>query len=1232
MGAVTGRVSDDLGSLSVHDHACLICAGGDGPSAAVSTFIEAGLARGERCLYLARQDAPEAVAAALAAHGLDVAAHVRAGRLLVVPFEDACVRNGRFDPHAAAGFLQEAARQSREAGFGVVRVVGEAPWLPEGEADSPLVYEAVLDEFVAAHDALALCQYARDRLPAETLRDAVRSHTKVMADGRLLHNSHRVPPADLLGPGRAERELDRLLANLRDRQSLADRLQEQTVEHQQLLQTSVDAFLRMAMDGTVIETNAAFADMLGYPAEALPGMNVRAFQPQVPSEEVQRKIDEVAAMGADQFELHYRRSDGAPIDVAISAKRIDGPEGPCFVCFCRDVTDRRAMEHALRESERRYRTLLENTELLAVILDAEGRVTFCNEYLLSVTGWSREEILGRNWFELALPEEQRPAVRAAFLYSTPDGPELPARFENDILTRSGDRHTVAWNNTILKGPGGEIIGTASIGVDITNRKQAEAALRDSEERFRELAELLPEIVYEMDERGMLTFVNRLSHEITGYTREDFERGFRAIDLLVEEDRAAGVANIARVMRGGDVGSLEYSARSKDGRVFPVLSRSTVIMRDGRPVGLRGILIDITERKKVEQALRYSEARTRAILQAIPDLIFLQDKAGVYLEYHAADPTLLLIPAETFMGRNMRDVLPAEMREYFEAFDRTAATGETSKVEYPLDLDGVRRHFEARFVPSGEAVLTVVREITERCRAEEALVRARDFHLTLLEEFPSLVWRTDAQGRCDYVNRTWLAFTGRTREQEAGDGWAEGLHPDDRERAMRVHRAAFVARTPFELEYRLRRHDGEYRWVTAMGRPFDDLTGEFAGYVGSCYDITDRKRAEEERRNLEGKIKQTQKLESLGVLAGGIAHDFNNLLTGILGHADLALMELLPDSPAYDSIGHIETAARRAAELTKQLLAYSGKGRFVVSPVNLSTLVEEMGHLLEVSISKKCLIKYQFAVDLPAVDADATQLRQVAMNLIINASEAIGGQSGAITVRTGTVACDRAYLAKTYLDENLPEGTYVFLEVADTGCGMSEATRARIFDPFFTTKFTGRGLGLAAVLGIVRGHRGAIQVDSEPGRGTTFRVLLPASAHRAAAPDTVRIKAPSWRGSGTVLVVDDEDTVCRLATKMLEKAGFTVLTAADGQEGVEVFAEHADEIRAVLLDVTMPRMDGREAFHKLQALRPGIPVILSSGFNEQDATHHLEGSGLVGFVQKPYVMDELLQVLRRALEG
>jgi signal transduction histidine kinase/CheY-like chemotaxis protein len=396
---------------------------------------------------------------------------------------------------------------------------------------------------------------------------------------------------------------------------------------------------------------------------------------------------------------------------------------------------------------------------------------------------------------------------------------------------------------------------------------------------------------------------------------------------------------------------------------------------------------------------------------------------------------------------------------------------------------------------------------------------------------------------------------------------------------------------------------------------------------------ERKWSEDEREKLEAQVKHAQKLESLGVLAGGIAHDFNNLLTGILGNADLGLMSVDASAPAHQALGEIKRTAERAADLSRQMLAYSGRGSFLIETIDLNEVVREMGSLLEVSISKRAALAYELAENLPAVVADATQIRQVIMNLITNASDAIGEADGAITMRTGVRACDRAYLGDTYLDDQLPEGDYVYLEVQDTGCGMDEATVQRIFDPFFTTKFTGRGLGLAAALGIIRGHKGAVEVRSEVGRGTLFRVLLPMSdqpakgRHAAFAAE----ERPEPCG-GTVLVVDDEQAVREVAGRMLEQAGFTVLRAADGFEALSLFGDRRDEIGCVLLDLTMPRKGGEETFRELKEMRPGVRVVISSGYSEQEVAARFAGEDVAGFVQKPYLYSTLVARVGEAVNG
>jgi CheY-like chemotaxis protein len=316
-----------------------------------------------------------------------------------------------------------------------------------------------------------------------------------------------------------------------------------------------------------------------------------------------------------------------------------------------------------------------------------------------------------------------------------------------------------------------------------------------------------------------------------------------------------------------------------------------------------------------------------------------------------------------------------------------------------------------------------------------------------------------------------------------------------------------------------------------------------------------------------------------------------------------------------------------------MLAYSGMGRFLIEPIDVRSVVEEMLQMLAVSISKKIELRLRLAEGLPAIDADGTQIRQIVMNLITNASEAIGEENGVILIRAGAMDCDDSYLETSYIDEDLPAGLYVYLEVTDTGCGMDEETQSKLFEPFFSTKFTGRGLGMAAVLGIVRGHKGAIQVESEVGRGTTFRVLFPASKETAKTVESEIDRGDvKWRGAGTVLLVDDEETIRSLGAQMLKRLGFDVVTAVDGREAVEVYRAHRNRVVCVLLDLTMPRMDGGETFRELRRVRNDLPVILSSGYSEYEVSKRFEGTGVAGFIQKPYEMECLRSKLREVLEG
>ncbi|MDQ7003992.1 MAG: response regulator [Ghiorsea sp.] len=329
-------------------------------------------------------------------------------------------------------------------------------------------------------------------------------------------------------------------------------------------------------------------------------------------------------------------------------------------------------------------------------------------------------------------------------------------------------------------------------------------------------------------------------------------------------------------------------------------------------------------------------------------------------------------------------------------------------------------------------------------------------------------------------------------------------------------------------------------------------------------------------------------------------------------------------PVHDYIEHITQASQKAADLCKQMLAYSGKGKFIIKPVLLSEVVEDMSQLLQVTLAKNIVLRLNLSQQTPAVDADITQMQQIIMNLVINASEAIAENSGAISISTGVMRVDTQYLFSTFVDENLEEGQYVYLEVSDTGCGMSPEVQKKIFEPFFTTKFTGRGLGMAAILGIVRGHGGAIKTYSEEGKGSSFKVLLPCSKHTPISLKPQHKPQPHWHGC--VLVVDDEETIREVASSMLKDMGLKSLTAADGIEGIEVFQQQHQNISVVLLDMTMPRMGGEDAFTEFCRIDPNVKVILSSGYNEQDATNRFAGKGLAGFLQKPYTPQHLSEKL------
>lgn len=542
----------------------------------------------------------------------------------------------------------------------------------------------------------------------------------------------------------------------------------------------------------------------------------------------------------------------------------------------------------------------------------------------------------------------------------------------------------------------------------------------------------------------------------------------------------------------------------------------------------------------------------------------------------------------------------------------------------------------------QGILSSGEDITERRRAEEALRESEERHRRVSEMISDYAYafRVEPNGT---LTREWVIggferITGFTPEESAArGGWSALIYPPDMPIALARSKRLLSGQADVS-EFRIVRKDGEIRWLRDYGQPeWSESEGRVVRIYGAAEDITARKRAEEERLEMERRLLQAQRLESLGLLAGGVAHDFNNLLMVISGNLDLALLDLPASSPIRRSIEDALQAARHAADLTRQLLAYAGKGRFTLARLNLNAFVEENAHLFRTAIPKTVTLSLNLAPNLPAIEADPGQIQQVVMNLLTNAAEAIGDAPGTIFLSTSIVEADAAFLAQSRLPEVPPPGRYVSLEVADSGCGMDEATLERIFEPFFSTKFTGRGLGMSAVAGIVRGHGGAILIQSAVGQGTTVRVLFPAietEAQPKEPPQQGKRVVPRIAPVGnllnrTALVVDDESSVRQVAEWMFRRMGFQTLSAASGPEALDILRRQGP-VSIVLLDLSMPGMDGLTTLAEMRRLMPNLNIILSSGYNEQAVSQRFTRQGEAAFIQKPFEYSALRALVERLL--
>ena len=688
------------------------------------------------------------------------------------------------------------------------------------------------------------------------------------------------------------------------------------------------------------------------------------------------------------------------------------------------------------------------------------------------------------------------------------------------------------------------------------------------------------------------------------------------------------------MENGRIGALALFGRDDSGWVE---------ITSARPIWdlVAAMVGDVFARTQAERRLRDSEEMLQLLIEQAPVSIEIYEPSGSRLLANSewerlwgvVDHDVAVAPF------NILEDSQIKRRGYDRVF-AAAAQGKTVTLKAmkfdpsESDLPGRTRWTDCYVFPvratSGEIrnVIVLQDDVTEQI---ETASRLEVFKHFTDASGQGCAW-SDLKGRIAYANDA-LATILRldSKADLVGRTFLEFYDEPTRARLRQEIQPLVLTGKQWTGELPARRVDGVVVPTLANFFLIRDERGEPLYFAALITDLSERIRAEADRLKLESKIQRAQKLESLGVLAGGIAHDFNNILCGILGGADLALAELGTQHPAREALDILVQSAQRATELCQQMLAYSGGGRFVVEPIDLSEVVENFLQLLQASVVTKAALHCQLAANLPLVEADVTQIRQVLLNLVINASEALGDRPGRISISTNTVTVHPDSPLEGYAGDPPKAGEYVLLKVADGGVGIASEHQARIFDPFFSTKFTGRGLGLAVTLGIVHSHGGAIHVESEVNVGTTFSVLLPSSMCHRKAMQSEPVQT-QWNGGGRVLLIDDELAVRDIARRMLEALKFDVVVAADGHSGVEVFRQHPSDFALAMIDMTMPDLSGEGVFRELRRIRPDIKVILMSGYDEQHTTRRFVGLGLNGFLSKPFRIEDMRAKIREALDA
>ncbi len=887
-------------------------------------------------------------------------------------------------------------------------------------------------------------------------------------------------------------------------------------------------------------------------------------------------------------------------------------------------------------------------EAPAVVIDHDHRIVSINQSMCRLASTDEEDARGRRCFEII--HGLSGASENCPFSTVRDSAKHTSRH---IYLESVDSHFLVTTYPVFD-VDSIFAGALCVLNELAGWKDFELNMAEQRNMFRDFLEHSNDLVAMLAPSGNFIYVNPAFKSALKYSGYELRR-FSLWDLLSPESLDEVRNAMADLLSGTSPWHGSLILIDSAGMQVPVQGEFACSFSNEEPEYVRMIFRNLTDTRRLEHELTESNEQLRTLIDAIPDFICLKDGEGRWLQVNEAVRKFFRIEEKDYAGKTDFEVAAASMRyrSFFakcEALDYEA-WNKGSTVMSRLNLN-ISPHkiatFDVRKVPvfhsdgSRRVMASICKDVSRQVTTETELHSViRQLNIILENVSSAIALIVDR--KIVWVNPAAEKIFEFTPEELQGSG-TEILYPSRdayEEAGRRIY--GDMARYGYSRgEVKLRSKRGQDIWCVYSASFVND-EDHSKGIIIALENIQAQKDAWKREQDLQRKMQHAQKLESLGVLAGGIAHDFNNLLMGIMGNTDLCLMKMDPSSPFRKYLEKVRQASQRAADLTSQMLAYSGRGHFIIEPVDLSQVVREMNELLERVISKKARLNFRLHDALPLVRGDISQIRQVVMNLLINASEALGDSPGDLIVSTGTMEVDSRYILEAYLDDAEP-GFYVWFEVSDTGVGMDSQTISRIFEPFFTTKFSGRGLGLAAILGIVRGHHGIIRVNSEPGQGTSVRVLFPVHDEmqkrlfeqdgNEAGDKAVHVKSAGVQllFGKKVLVVDDEKEVRDVARMMIESLGCRVITACNGAEAIKIFQAAYTELAVVLLDLTMPDMDGEAVFHRLRSVDKQTSIVFTSGYSEEDAVKKCGAGNLNFFIQKPYTVSSLAEVLTEAIDG